>query len=137
VFFKKSTTKPEPSPDSTRKKGRAAEQVAADYLESRGYRIVERNFQCAIGEIDIIAHHNGDLVFIEVRSGSSPRTVNPAYSINRTKQNKIAHVAQYYLSRFRNVPPARFDVVLVRMSQTPQIELIPDAFSVEAGVFGF
>jgi putative endonuclease len=122
---------------STRSKGRAAEQVAADHLEAQGYRIVERNFQCPLGEIDIIARHNGELVFLEVRSGSSPNTVNPAYSINRTKQNKIIRVAQYYLVRFRTMPAARFDVVLVRMNQTPSVELIPDAFRVEAGAFGF
>lgn len=123
--------------DSTRKKGRAAEQLAADYLETQGYRIVERNFQCALGEIDIIARHNGELVFVEVRSGSSPRTVDPVYSITRTKQTKIARVAQFYLSRLRSVPASRFDVVLVRMNRTPQIEIIPDAFRVEAGAFGF
>jgi putative endonuclease len=122
---------------STREKGRAAEQIAAEYLEARGYRIVERNFQCALGEIDIIATHKGELVFIEVRSGSSPRTVNPAYSINRKKQNKIIRVAQFYLCRFRSMPAARFDVVLVRMSETPELELIPDAFSVESGSFGY
>ncbi len=126
----------DPAP-STREKGRAAEQVAAEYLHAQGYRIVERNFSCPLGEIDIIARHKGDLVFIEVRSGSSPRTVDPAYSINRTKQKKIIRVAQYYLCRFRTMPAARFDVVLVRRGQTPEVELIPDAFSVESGAFGF
>jgi putative endonuclease len=124
-------------PDSTRKKGSVAEQIAADYLEAQGYRIVERNFQCPLGEIDIIARHNGELVFVEVRSGSSPNTVNPAYSINRTKQNKVIRVAQYYLCKFRSMPAARFDVVLVRMNQTPSVELIPDAFRVEPGAFGY
>lgn len=111
--------------------------MAAEYLHSQGYRIVERNFSCSLGEIDIIARHKGELVFIEVRSGSSPRTVDPAYSINRTKQKKIIRVAQYYLCRFRSMPASRFDVVLVRMGQTPEVELIPDAFSVESGAFGF
>lgn len=122
---------------STRDKGRAAEQVATAYLETQGYRIVERNFTCSLGEIDIIARHQGELVFVEVRSGSSPRTVNPAYSVNRKKQEKIIRVAQCYLCRFRTMPAARFDVVLVRKGQTPEVELISNAFSVQSGPYSF
>ena len=122
----------------TRAKGRQGEDIAVTFLESRGYRILERNFTCRIGEIDIIAHQNGDLVFVEVRSKSSQRTVNPAYSVNRTKQQKIIRVAEYYLAtRCPRVPPTRFDVVLVNMHPTPQVELIPDAFQVDPGPFTF
>ena len=122
----------------TREKGRQAEDVAAGFLESSGYRIVERNFTCRIGEIDIIARQNGELVFVEVRSRSSQSTVNPAYSVNRTKQQKIARVAQYYLAtRCRGTPPCRFDVVIVNMGPTPEVRLIPDAFQVEPGQFGY
>ena len=123
---------------ATREKGRQAEDIAADFLESSGYRIVERNFTCRIGEIDIIARENEELVFVEVRSRSSQRTVNPAYSVNRTKQHKIARVAQYYLAtRCRDTPPSRFDVVIVNMGPTPDVYLIADAFQVEPGQFGY
>lgn len=124
--------------EPTREKGRQAEDIAAVFLQSHGYRILERNFTCRIGEIDIIARQNEELVFVEVRSRSSQRTVNPVYSVNRTKQQKIIRVAQYYLaSRGSGEPPARFDVVIVNVGLTPEVELIADAFQVEPGQFGF
>ena len=66
-----------------RERGRRAEQIAAKYLSKQGYRIIERNFACKLGEIDIIARHEGDLVFVEVRSRHSASAVNPAYSVDR------------------------------------------------------
>jgi putative endonuclease len=117
---------------STRNKGRHSEQVAAEYLESKGYRLLERNFTCRTGEIDIIAQHDGEVVFVEVRSASSRNTVDPVYSVNYRKQIKIARTAEWYLCRhFPEMPPVRFDVVLVRKGQTPEVEIIRDAFTVD------
>ncbi len=114
---------------TTRDRGKLAEQMAVDYLVKQGYEIVDRNFACKVGEIDIIARHSGDLVFVEVRSRHSPEALNPAYSINRTKQMRIIRAAQLYLARhFSHTPPSRFDVVLVTLGNPPQVELIPDAF---------
>jgi putative endonuclease len=115
----------------TRAKGSSAEQVAADYLLAKGYQILERNFSCRVGELDIIARHEGDVVFVEVRSASSRNTVDPVYSVNYRKQSKISRAAEWYLStHFAEVPAARFDVVVVRMSAAPQVEIFRDAFSV-------
>jgi len=117
---------------TTRERGNKAEDTAADHLIGLGYEIVERNFSCRLGEIDIIARHNGELVFVEVRSRRSPRSLDPIYSVNRRKQEKIIRAAQVYLAaRFRNVPPSRFDVVLVTMGPKPEVEVIPDAFMIE------
>jgi putative endonuclease len=111
------------------RKGRESEGVAVDYLTRHGYSIVERNFRCRLGEIDIIARHGQDLVFVEVRSSHSAGTMDLAYSVDGRKQAKIIKAAQYYLQRFGHKPPfVRFDVVLVTMTPEPQIELIPDAF---------
>lgn len=116
---------------STRERGQVAENIAADFLTRNGYRIVERNFRCKLGEIDIIARHGDELVFVEVRSRNSSLSRDPIYSVNRGKQQKIIRAAQVYLSRCRSAQAARFDVVLVTVGSKPQVTLIPDAFQTE------
>jgi putative endonuclease len=114
---------------NTRNRGRQAEQIAVDYLVENGYRIVERNFLCRLGEIDIIARHGDELVFVEVRSGKRSLAFDPVFSVDRKKQEKLIRTAQVYLSkRFRTEPASRFDVVLVTLGEAPQVELIPNAF---------
>jgi putative endonuclease len=121
---------------NTRERGRDAEQIAVRHLMEKGYRIIDRNFVCKLGEIDIIANHSGDLVFVEVRSRHSTEALNPVYSVNRQKQKKIIRAAQVYLeSRFPQTPTSRFDVVLVTLGQPPGIEIIPDAFSADDSRF--
>lgn len=116
-------------PPTTRTRGFAAEDLAARYLEDHGYRIVERNFLCKLGEIDIIAYHNDELVFVEVRSGKKGNLVDPIYSINYSKQKKIIRAASLYLAKKFSTPPfARFDVVVVTLGAIPNVELIPNAF---------
>lgn len=118
--------------ENTRSRGLHAERIAADYLEAHGYTIVERNFRCKLGEIDIIARHNGDLVFVEVRSRHSPGALDPVYSVDFRKRHKIIRAAQVYLSgRFAQVPVCRFDVVLVTRSEPSQVEVICDAFGLD------
>jgi len=119
---------------STREIGQLAEQIAVDHLLSRGYRVVERNFSCKLGEIDIIANHGGELIFVEVRSRKSQRTLDPIYSVNRSKQQRIVRAAQVYLDRrFPSPPPSRFDVVLVTIGTEAQVEIIPNAFQADCG----
>jgi putative endonuclease len=116
----------------TQKKGFAAETVAADHLLNLGYRIVDRNFSCKLGEIDLIAKHNGELVFVEVKSRYSVNSQDPIYSIDGKKQARIAKAAQVYLDQnYRNPVPARFDVAVVTMEPVPDVEVIPNAFSVD------
>jgi putative endonuclease len=114
---------------STRDRGNNAEYLAVERLGQLGYEILQRNYRCKIGEIDVIAKHGDELVFIEVRSRHSAEALDPIYSINRNKQKKIVRTAQFYLSRFRVLPFCRFDVVLVTLGDVPEIEIIADAFS--------
>jgi putative endonuclease len=117
---------------NTRDRGRLAEQIAADHLEAHGYRIVEKNFTCRLGEIDIIAQHLGELVFVEVRSRGSASSLNPVFSLDRQKQKRIIRAAEVYLSKhYREMPPSRFDVVIVTLGQPAVVEIIQDAFSVD------
>jgi putative endonuclease len=117
---------------NTRDRGRLAEQVAADHLEARGYRILEKNFTCRLGEIDIIAQHSGELVFVEVRSRGLASSLNPVFSVDRQKQKRIIRAAEIYLGkRFRQVPPARFDVAIVTLGEPKVVEVIENAFGVD------
>lgn len=121
---------------NTRTRGLHAEEIAVRHLKENGYRIIDRNFVCKLGEIDIIASHNGDVVFVEVRSRHSTEALNPVYSVNRQKQNRIIRSAQLYLqSRFPRTPTARFDVVLVTLGEPPGVEIIRDAFSADGSGF--
>ena len=95
---------------NTRDRGRLAEQVAADHLEAHGYRIVEKNFTCRLGEIDIIAHHLGELVFVEVRSRGSASSLNPVFSVDRQKQKRIIRAAEVYLGKHYPSGPARVEI---------------------------
>ncbi len=77
-----------------REKGNEAEQIACDHLTKNGYRIITRNFNCRVGEIDIIAQNGEDLVFVEVRSWHSAATVNPIDTISRRKQERVIRAAE-------------------------------------------
>jgi putative endonuclease len=111
--------------------GREGEDAAAAYLRTRGYRILERNYRCPPGEIDIIAEHAGVLCFVEVKSRSSLAYGSPAEAVNRAKQRHITRAAAYYLQARRQGADVacRFDVVAVVPDSDP--ELITDAFRVE------
>ena len=77
--------------------GRKGEQMAADALRARGYRIVERNFRCRYGEIDLIAEEQNDLVFVEVKTRRGTAFGHPEEAVTLTKRRKLVEVATYYL----------------------------------------
>ena len=97
---------------NNRKVGDAQETRAIFELEKLGYKILQKNFRCRMGEIDIIALHRGYLVFVEVKYRKNTRAGSAAEAVNWKKQQVISRVADYYIrthcSRF---PSCRFDVV--------------------------
>lgn len=106
--------------------GAGAEQRAATELQRLGYQIVERNFRCHIGELDIVARERGVLAFVEVRSRADARHGHAAEMVNAAKRIAVSRVAAAYLAMRR--PPfthARFDVVAITGSQ---IDVIRDAW---------
>ena len=110
-----------------RKKGSEYEALAADYLQGIGYRIVERNFRCRSGEIDLIARDGEMLVFVEVKYRTSRRSGDPLEAVTERKQHTISQVAQYYMLR-NGIPfdtPCRFDVVGITGHH---LEHVKDAF---------
>ena len=110
-------------------KGSLAEKIALKELTFNGYEIVETNFTCKIGEIDIIAIDNQELVFIEVRSKKDSNYGLPQETIDRTKKEKIRKVALFYLkNKNKNDFNCRFDVVSIIFEPKIMVEIIKDAF---------
>lgn len=96
------------------RRGRWAEEQAARYLESRGLRLVARNFRCRAGEIDLVMTDGPVLVFVEVRFRRSDRYGSGAESLTWTKQRKLLAAARFYLARHGLADArCRFDVVSV------------------------
>ncbi len=96
-----------------RKTGGEFEKLAADFLIKHGYKILERNFRCRMGEIDIVAMDGHVLVFIEVKYRSSMKYGGPMPAVNLKKQQTISKVALYYLivHELNMSTACRFDVV--------------------------
>lgn len=93
--------------------GEEAERRAAEYLAGRGLRLVERNFHCRGGEIDLIMRDGVVVVFVEVRARSASRFGGAAESITSVKQARIILAARHYLAREGLDAPCRFDALLL------------------------
>lgn len=103
------------------------EQIAADHLANHGARILEQNFRCRQGEIDLIVKDGRYLVFVEVKYRSSVGKGDPTEAVNPFKQQRIRNSARYYLyqNRYGEDTPCRFDVVSILGSE---VRWIRDAF---------
>lgn len=113
--------------ENRRRTGAKYEQKTAEYLESLGWRVLERNYRCRMGEIDLIALDGGTLVFVEVKYRSSRAYGTPAEAVDRKKQRTICRVSDYYrlTHQITDAQPCRFDVAAV---QGGEIRLIQNAF---------
>ncbi len=118
-----------------RQTGILGEKLASDFLRKRGYRILETNYRCPQGEIDIIAKHKDFLVFIEVRTKTSLEFGSPEESITQAKKGRMRATAFHYRQEHNNLPSLwRIDVVSVELNQKGKpshIELIENAVSDE------
>ncbi|MFC1943877.1 YraN family protein, partial [Chloroflexota bacterium] len=85
--------------------GILGEKLAKDFLKKRGYRVLETNFRCPEGEIDIVAKHKDFLVFVEVRSKTSLQFGSPEESITQSKKERMRATAFYYRQTHNNLPP--------------------------------
>ena len=108
------------------RRGVPAESLAAAFLEQQGLSILERNYRCRFGEIDLVAASGPVLVFVEVRARSSEDFGGAAGSITGAKRRKLVAAARHYLASHR-VEQCRFDVVLVR-GRPERIEWLANAF---------
>ena len=110
--------------------GKKGEALAAKYLEEKGYQIIDKNFRCRLGEIDLIAVEGDFLVFIEVKLRSSLGFGHPLESITKKKQDKIRQVAQYFLLQNKKHCNVRIDVIsiLINKLDKPQITHLENVF---------
>lgn len=109
------------------RRGEPAEDLAAAFLERRGLTILERNYRCRFGEIDIVARSGAQLVFVEVRARRSEAFGGAAGSITAAKRRRLVATARHYLATHRGDRACRFDVMLVR-GTGQQVEWLTDAF---------
>jgi putative endonuclease len=104
--------------------------MAVTALKKAGYRVLELNYRCKLGEIDIVARDSDVLVFVEVKARRSGRFGGPKDAVTATKKRKVSMVALEYLKRHGQTDQkARFDVVAIHLrSPRPDIEIIRNAF---------
>ena len=125
----------EPAPSVRRVRGNAGEEAAASYLRSQGYQVVERNFHCPWGEIDIVAQQGATQVFVEVKARRSDRLGTALESVTSRKQQHLVLAAQEYLQRHGlEERPWRIDVIAVRLGQRDRVESVQH---LENAVLGF
>jgi len=110
------------------KAGDQAERIAAGYLQRKGLALIETNYRCRWGEIDIVLRDRDTIVFTEVKLRRSRSFGGTAYSVAPRKQARIIAAARHYLAGKKEMP-CRFDVVLLERLEPPRIEWIRDAFS--------
>ena len=115
----------------TRERGDSAERIAENHLAAHGLSLVARNYRCRFGEIDLIMRDRDTTVFVEVRLRQTKGNRDyggAAASISPRKQARIVAAAQHYLAGMKQLPPCRFDAVLLNQLTDAHIEWIKDAF---------
>lgn len=102
--------------------GKKGERLAIEYIEGRGYKVLEKNFRTPFGEIDIIAKDKNYIVIIEVKRRISDRFGEPSQAVDYRKQEKLKKLALYYLCRIGKDYPLRFDVIAIKDKEIEHIE---------------
>ncbi len=115
--------------------GRSAEALAEQWLQKKGYHILERNLRLGGGELDLIAQHHDTLVFIEVKGRRTTQFGGAPYAIDDRKKRQIIKLASYYLSRHGlSNQLCRFDVILITGTgqDSPKLTHLKQAFEVSS-----
>lgn len=110
--------------------GKVGEELAMAHLKKMKYKILEKNYKCPLGEVDLVARDKNTLVFIEVKTRKTKDFGGPAAAVDLRKQRQLCKVALHYLNQKKlNNIPARFDVVAIEfIGSAPHVEIIPNAF---------
>ena len=106
---------------NSRNKGNIAENKACEFLKNKGFKIVERNFYCKGGEIDIIAYKDNTLHFVEVKSGKS---FEPIYNITKSKLKKVINCAYFYMKKNKISSAFCIDAIVIKNEKIDFIENI-------------
>lgn len=110
--------------------GLRGEQLAQEYLQEKGYVILETNYRISNAEVDIVAKHNKTIVFIEVKTRRQSKYGNPEIAVNHEKRKNMKRVARGYINIHRIKGEVRFDIIsiLLSMSGPAEITHFEDAF---------
>ena len=117
--------------EKRKKLGKRGEELAIGFLEDRGYCIIERNFRCRLGELDIIAKEDNQIVFIEVKTRMSTTFGLPQESLHYSKKKRLTRLASLYLANHHlQKASCRFDVIAITVKgeRVHAIDLIKNAF---------
>jgi putative endonuclease len=110
------------------RQGAQAEQLAAQYLQQQGLKLIVQNYRGRFGEIDLIMQDGATLVFIEVRLRRNGGFGGAAASIDAHKQKRIIRTAQQYLANLARTPPCRFDAMLLDDVKGENLQWLKNAF---------
>ena len=118
-------------PPSTTTVGHIAEDAAVTFLNSKGLKLIERNFRSKHGEVDLIMQDRNCTVFVEVRYRKNTDFLNPLESINQKKVNNIINCCNFYIQKSKaGVDSYRFDIITITGElKNPEIEWYENAFS--------
>lgn len=122
-------------PFARKRLGSEGEKLAERYLTGAGFRIVEKNYRCRFGEIDLIAEKLGELYFIEVKSRATSMFGDPYFSIRSQQSRRMGRAAEHFLMNNAgwHTAPKVLSALLVDLSTLkPKIEFIPHAFTMES-----
>jgi len=109
--------------------GKRGEDLAVDYLEKAGYKILRRNWKSGKLELDIIAESSDFIVFVEVKTRSEDFQMHPVAAITREKQKSMIYAADTYIQRYYVDKESRFDIITVIVKgKSHQIDHIENAF---------
>jgi len=111
--------------------GKIGEELAQKYLRAKGFEILDTNYTCPLGEMDIIATKGGNLYFTEVKTRSSDKFGSPMEAVDYKKQQKLSRVAAYYLMVEGLDTIANFAVISVKFdpySKRYRVEFLANAF---------
>ncbi len=105
--------------------GERGEELAARLLWKKGFRIIERNYRCDVGEIDLIAEDRGTVVFVEVKTRRSLASGAPEEAVDREKRRRILRAAEWYLKPWARWPQCtRFDIVGIELDENDAVKAI-------------
>ncbi|MBI2987477.1 MAG: YraN family protein [Deltaproteobacteria bacterium] len=112
--------------------GKEGERIAETFLRKKGYRLVERNYRCPVGELDLVLLDRRVLVFVEVKTRTDDRFGGPLEAVHPRKQHKMVKAALFFLSQHRlHHREARFDVVGISWKdREPLVEHVQNAFEI-------
>lgn len=110
--------------------GKIAEDLAAEYLQKNGYKVVKRNFRFQKAEIDIIAEKENLIIIVEVKARSTDAFILPQEAVTKAKIRSVVSAANHYLEEFNRNNEVRFDIISVLSDERKNliIEHITDAF---------